>query len=183
LKHVAVALFLAIAVCATGDERPAAKYFRDITLVDHNGRSVDLYNDLMSGRTVVINTFFASCTGSCPVMAHTLGAMQTRFADRLGKDLVLISITVDPENDTPAKLNEYAKRVGAKEGWYFLSGSTQQVDYALNKIGQVTQQREGHMNIFVIGNDVTGLWKKGLALAKADDLVALVRSVLDDGKR
>ena len=181
-------IFLALALIWSAEatpplSSPAAKYFRDVTLVDHNGRSIDLYRDLMAGRTVVIHSFFASCSGSCPVMANTMGAMQKRFADRLGKDLVLVSITVDPETDTPAKLEEYAKRVGAKEGWYFLSGSKEQVDFALAKIGQATRQREAHQNIFVIGNDVTGLWKKGLALAKAEELVELVRSVLDDGKR
>lgn len=176
-----LALLFALAFTLLGEERPAAKYFRDVTLVDHNGRTVDLYRDLMSGRTVVINSFFASCTGTCPIMANTLTAIQKRFPDRLGKDLVLISITVDPETDTPAKLNAYAKRIGAKEGWYFLTGSRPQIDHALSKIGQMTSQREAHMNIFIIGNDATGLWKKGLALAKAEELVRIVETVVEDG--
>jgi protein SCO1/2 len=176
-KLLVLALF---ALSSFAADRPAAKYFGGITLVDQNGRTVDLYKDLMADHTVVINSFFASCAGSCPVMAHTLAAMQSRFGDRLGKELVIISITVDPANDTPERLREYAKKAGAKNGWYFLTGSKEQVDFALRKLGQATATREDHMNIFVVGNDRTGLWKKGLGLAKADDVAELVRSVLDD---
>jgi protein SCO1/2 len=158
---------------------PAPSYFRDLALVDQNGTEVDLYA-LMKGRTIVINTFFASCSGSCPVMAAAFSAIQTHYGERVGRDLVLVSITVDPEHDTPAKLREYAKRVNAGAGWYFLSGTREQVDRALRKLGQYVEVREQHQNIFLIGNDRTGLWKKALGLAKPAELIEVVRSVVDD---
>ena len=157
----------------------AGSYFRDLPLVDQNGNTVELYS-LMKGRTIVINSFFADCSGSCPVMANAFGAIQSKYPDRIGRDLVLVSITVDPEHDTPARLREYAKRMKAGEGWYFLGGSKAQVDRALRKLGHYVESREQHQNIFLIGNDRTGLWKKAFGLAKPAELVDIVRTVLDD---
>lgn len=161
-------------------ESPAAHYFGALPLVDQNGRTVDLYRDLLHGRTVVINAFFADCKGSCPVMANAYRAMQKRFADRLGRDLALISITVDPANDTPPKLKSVARQLEAKDGWYFLSGSPEQVHAALRRLGLDAEQRDGHSNLFLIGNDRTGLWKKALGIAKIDEVLDVVASVVDD---
>jgi protein SCO1/2 len=166
---------LVIATTAAGDH-----YLANLKLVDQHGRRVDLYDDLIHGRIVVMNSFFASCTASCPIMARTFLLMQNRLGERLGKDVILISITVDPENDTPAKLEEYARRIGAKPGWYFLTGTKEQVDAALRKIGQHTDVREAHMNVIIAGNDRTGLWKKALAIAPSEEVWKVVASVVDD---
>lgn len=172
-------------VCFSATAQPAApsaassKYFANLSLVDQDGNATDLYS-LMKNRTIVINTFFATCTGSCPVMTATLNAIQNRFADRLGKDLVLVSITVDPKNDTPAKLKSYANGAKAVAGRYFLTGSKEQVDAALKRIGQYVESPDRHMNVMIVGNEKTGLWKKAFALAKPEEIVEIVRSVLDD---
>lgn len=159
---------------------PAAQYFGTLPLVDQNGKTVDLYRDLLHGRTVVMNAFFAECKATCPIMASAYRAMQNRFADRLGRDLLLISITVDPENDTPPKLKALATQLEAKNGWYFLSGTPEQVNAALRRVGLFTENRDGHSNLFLIGNDRTGLWKKALGVAGIDAVIDVVKSVVDD---
>lgn len=173
-------LLLAPSGAFAAEPTGAATYFARLALVDQNGRRVDLYEDLMKGHTVVINSFFASCTGSCPVMGRTFLLLQSKLGDRVGKDVILVSISVDPERDTPAKLKAYAERIGAKPGWYFLTGTKAEVDNALRKIGQFTEMREGHANVIVAGNDRTGLWKKALGVAKAEDVYTVVASVIDD---
>jgi protein SCO1 len=177
----AAAIVLIIAVSArAADPPPAAHYFANLSLTDQNGRRVDLYNDLMKGRTVVINSFFASCTASCPVMARTFIYLQSQLGERVGRDVVLVSITVDPEHDTPEKLKEYAARMGTKGGWYFLTGTRAEIDAALKKIGQNSEGRDGHLNIVVIGNDRTGLWKKANGVASSTEIYKVVASVADD---
>ncbi len=178
------AALLAILVClplAASDAKPSASasYFANLKLVDQDGNSVDLYS-LMQGRTIVMHSFFATCVASCPIMTKTLSAVQERFADHVGKDLVLVSITVDPANDTPAKLKAYARNMNAKPGWYFLTGTKEQVDAALRKIGQYAEGRDNHTNILLIGNDKTGLWKKAFGLAKVSEILPIVDSVLND---
>jgi protein SCO1/2 len=157
-----------------------AKYFGGLTLVDQDGRTVDLYKDVMKGRTVAIHSFFASCPGSCPVMLGTIKTLQTRLGDRLEREVRLVSITVDPANDTPAVLKETAKKMQAKKGWVFLTGTKEQVDAALRKLGQYTEVRENHQDLIMAGNDRTGLWKKIYAMAKPSEVGDAVVSVADD---
>ena len=87
----------------------AQKWFTDVELLDQDGRRLRLYSDLLKGKTVVVNAFFATCKGVCPPMSENLRRVQEAFKGRVGKDLHIISITVDPETDTPALLKDYAK--------------------------------------------------------------------------
>jgi len=161
-------------------ESPAQHYFGDIPLVDQDGRTLRLYSDLLKGRTVVIDAMFTSCAGACPLMSDNLAKIQDWLGDRLGKEVYLLSFSVDPGTDTPAKLKEYAARLKARPGWYFLTGTKENVDAALTKLGQHAETREAHSNLFLIGNDKTGLWKKAFGLAKPADLIPIVESVLKD---
>jgi protein SCO1/2 len=158
----------------------AQKYFGDLKLVDQNGREVNLYPDLMKDKTVVINVMFTACTGACPVMSTTFSKIQQHLPDRVGKDVHLISISVDPVNDTPAKLKEYAGRFNAGPGWYFLTGSKENVEAALRKLGQYVETPAAHQSLFLIGNDKTGLWKKAFGLAKPEEILPVVDSVVND---
>jgi protein SCO1/2 len=167
----------ALPALATG---PAGDYFKDIVLTEQNGHRVRLYEDVIKDRTIVMNSFFASCKGSCPIVSQTYALLQDRFADRLGNDLMLVSITVDPANDTPPKLAEYARRMKAKPGWLLLTGSKDEVTRALKKIGQSSETPEAHLNVMIVGNDRTGLWKKAFALAKPDEIAGIVAGVLND---
>jgi protein SCO1/2 len=161
-------------------ESPARKYFTDVVLLNQNGERMRLYSDLLQGKVVIINSFFATCQGSCLPMNRNLEKVQEALGDHVGKDVFIISISVDPEVDTPASLREYAKKLHARPGWYFLTGDRQNVDFALNKLGQYVNNKQDHLNIFIIGNERTGLWKKAFGLARSDELVKVVESVLND---
>ena len=158
----------------------AQKYFGDIPLVNQDGKEMRFYSDLIKDKIVVIDVMFTSCTGVCPIMSSTFAKIQDRLGDRIGKDVHLISISVDPVNDTPAKLKEYAARFNAKPGWYFVTGPKENVDAVLKKLGQYVENREAHQNLFLIGNDKTGLWKKAFGLAKPEEIFPVVDSVVND---
>jgi protein SCO1/2 len=106
--------------------------------------------------------------------------VQEALGDRLGKDVHILSISVDPVVDTPTNLNAYAKKLHARPGWFFLTGAKENVDFALQKIGQFVPDKQDHLNIFIIGNERTGLWKKAFGLAQSEELVKVVESVLND---
>ncbi len=178
-----VLLFAFSLVSAQGQEPepPAAqKYFSDIQLVNQDGVKMRFYTDLLQGKTVIINSFFATCQGSCLPLMRNLQQVQTSLGDRLGKDARIISISVDPAVDTPGALKAYAKKVQAKDGWYFLTGDKASVEFALKKLGQFVEAKESHLNIFIIGNERTGLWKKAFGLAKSEEIVKVVDSVIND---
>ena len=161
-------------------DSPAKKYFSDIELTNQNGQKMRFYSDLLQGKVVIINSFFATCAGSCLPLTRNLEKLQQGLGARMGKEVHILSISVDPEVDTPASLKAYAKKLNAGPGWYFLTGDKESVDFALKKIGHFVDNKESHLNIFIIGNERTGLWKKAFGLAKADELMKVVDSVLND---
>ncbi|MCM3901479.1 MAG: SCO family protein [Pyrinomonadaceae bacterium] len=161
-------------------QSPSQTYFTDVLLVNQNDEKMRFYSDLLRGKVVVINSFFATCPGSCLPMERNLEKVQQALGDRLGKDVHIISISVDPTVDTPANLKEYAKKLNARPGWYFLTGEKQNVDFALKKLGHLVANKQDHLNIFIIGNERTGLWKKAFGLAQSDQLIKVVESVLND---
>lgn len=158
----------------------AQKYFSDVVLVNQHGQQLRFYSDLLKGKVVVISSFMATCTSACPVKNRNLEKLQDAAGDRLGKDVFILSISVDPVTDTPERLKEYAKTYHAKPGWHFLTGKKENVDWALYKIGQYVPDKQNHINVLVIGNESTGLWKKAFGLAKEEDLVNVFASVLND---
>ena len=138
------------------------------------------YSDVLKNKVVVINSFFTTCTSVCPPMNRNLERLQEALGDRLGKDAFFVSISVDPETDTPPRLKEYARRFHARPGWTFLTGKKENVDWALYKLGQYVETKDDHSTIIIIGNEPKGLWKKALGLAKADELMKIVDDVLND---
>jgi len=162
------------------DQTPAHKYFTDVELINQNGEKMRFYTDLLKGKVVIINSFFATCQGSCLPMNRNLEKIQEALGNHVGKEVNIISISVDPAVDTPVALKEYAKKLHARPGWYFLTGEKQNVEYALTKLGQYVNDKNDHLNIFIIGNERTGLWKKAFGLAPSDQLIKVVESVLND---
>ncbi len=161
-------------------ESGGKKYFTDVLLTNQNGEKMRFYSDLLQGKVVVINSFFATCAGSCLPLTRNLEKLQKALGPHMGEDVYFLSISVDPTVDTPASLKAYAKKLNAGPGWYFLTGDKANVDFALKKIGQFVDNKTDHLNIFIIGNERTGLWKKAFGLAREDELMKVVESVLND---
>jgi protein SCO1/2 len=165
---------------AAAEPSRAENYFTNIRLVNQDGKPVRLYADLLRGKVVVINSFFSTCKGSCPVMLSSFAKIQQHFAERVGEDLFLISITVDPQTDTPPVLKALAEGWKAKPGWQFVTGDKASVDLALHKLGQRVENKESHSNIFIIGKEATGLWKKARGLSRPEEIIPLIDEVLSD---
>ena len=161
-------------------QTPAQRYFTDIVLLNQNGEQMRFYSDLLQGKVVIIHSFFGTCRDSCLPMNHNLERVQEALGDRVGKDVRIISISVDPAVDTVASLKEYAKTFHARPGRYFLTGDKQNVDAVLRKLGQFVDDKQNHLNVIIVGNERTGLWKKAFGLARSEELVKVVESVLND---
>jgi protein SCO1 len=161
-------------------DTPARRYFTDVPLLNQYGETMRLYSDVLRGKVVVIHVFFSGCSNTCPVMLATCQKLQDHLGDRLGRDVHLISITVDPANDRWESLGDHASRLKARRGWYLLTGSSEDVGLALRKLGQAVDRREDHSNIFIIGNERTGLWKKVQGLAPAEQIIEILDSVITD---
>lgn len=96
----------------------------DVILQRADGAGVRLRREIDDGRPVLLSFVFTSCTTICPVLSRTFAGIQSRLgADR---DRVhMVSVSIDPEHDTPARLLEYAERYGAGPQWSFYTGSAE----------------------------------------------------------
>ncbi len=116
----------------------------DFSLTDQSGASVRL-SDLF-GRVVAVNFIYTRCPlpDVCPRLSANFASVQRRFASLLGKDLMLLSVTIDPEHDTAAELSKYAKIWNARaEGWRFLTGSSHDVQGIAGRFGMNYWPEEG----------------------------------------
>ena len=191
LRPLATAMLIAAAVTtaaaagaqpanAPGHDTAARSYFTDVVLINQDGREMRLYSDLLKDRVVIISAMFTDCEGVCPVTMGNLKKIQKWLGPRLGDDVHLLSLTVDRKTDSPERLKQYAESFKAGQGWHFLTGTPENIDFALRKLGLWVQNREGHASQFLIGNVPTGLWKKAHGMADIDSLLEIVDSVLDD---
>jgi protein SCO1/2 len=128
------------------DRKQVGDLIPDFTLTDQQGRPVHFSE--LRGKTVVVNFIYTRCPlpDVCPRLSANFAVMQRRFRARLGKDLVLLSVTIDPQNDTPEVLNEYAARWGAdSSGWKFLTGDPAAIANVAGNFGLVYWPDEGSL--------------------------------------
>ena len=103
----------------------------DATVYDQNGNKLKFYTDLVKGKTVAINFIFTTCTAICPSLTATFRRVQQELGDRVGQDVHLISVSVDPTTDVPERLKEYAAKFKAGPGWTFVTGDKVEIDSVL----------------------------------------------------
>src|SRR5712664_1293479 len=95
----------------------AAEYFPNVPLTTQDGTVVHFYDDLLKGNAVVINLIYTRCSASCPLETAKLVQVQRLLGDRVGRDVFLYSISIDPKHDTPEVLKAYAERFHLGPGW------------------------------------------------------------------
>jgi protein SCO1/2 len=163
----------------------AAGYFPNVVLRTHEGKRVRFYEDLIKGRVVSMNFMFTSCSTFCPRATANLLKVQSRLGSRLGRDVFMLSITLDPETDTPQVLKEYAAAHQAKPGWYFLTGDKRDIDLIRRRLGVFDDDPDmtQHTGLLTYGNDATGSWAAMPMIAKPAVIARALTTLAGAGKR
>ena len=115
----------------------------DVVLTNQDGKKVPLIPFLDSEKPVMLEFIFATCTTICPVMSVSF----TNLQRRLGKDtekLRLVSVSIDPEHDTPSIMNKYLNRYNAQNGWDFLTGSKEDIDLVMKAFDAYVSDKMNH---------------------------------------
>jgi cytochrome oxidase Cu insertion factor (SCO1/SenC/PrrC family) len=149
----------------------------DVPVLDQDGNKLHFYTDLIKGKTVAINFIFTNCTTICPPLAATFARLQKEMGDKIGKDVHLISISVDPVTDTPERLKAWGAKFKAGPGWTFVTGEKQEMDKLLNALGAAVSRREDHTPATIIGNDSKGVWTRTYGLAKISQIMGVIQNV------
>jgi protein SCO1/2 len=156
---------------------PRAKYFPNFLMRTHEGKEVRFYDDLIHGKHVVINMMYADCQGICPTMTANLVKVQELLKDRIGKDIFMYSITLQPEKDTPEALKHYAEMHGVKKGWLYLTGSPADIETLRRKLGftepdpERDKDKANHTGLLRIGNELTNMWIATPGVGKPHNVV------------
>lgn len=163
------------AAAAKPVERQSARItVADTALVDQDGRAVKFKTDALGDRIVVVNFAYTTCTTVCPVVSASLAQMQDKLGARLGRDVGLVTVTVDPLRDTPARMKAYAGSVGARAGWSWLTGAKPQVDEVLKAFGAYTANFVEHPPLVLVGDAKSGKWLRFYGLPTPNQLVDAV---------
>ncbi len=158
-----------------------AAWFTNARLQAHDGRTLRFYADLLRGKIVLINFIFTACGDICPTVNQTLARVQQRLGERVGRDIFLYSLSLDPEHDTPQLLRLYAEAFEAGPGWLFLTGRPDDIELLRHRLGFVYSDpvrdadRSQHLGAVRIGNEPLHLWTMCPGLAAPE---AIVRSVM-----
>jgi protein SCO1/2 len=133
-------------------------------LQTQDGKPVRFYDDLVKGKTVLVNFIYTSCEKSCSPTTANLARVHALLGDRVGRNLILLSISLDPTVDRPETLKEYAARFGQFNGWYFLTGNDAEIDHLRRSMGLYDldpvrdADKTQHAGIVIVGNDATNRW-------------------------
>jgi len=160
------------------DEGEQRRYFTDTKLLDQDGREVRFYTDALRGKVVLISFIYTNCTDICPILMHNLSDVQNSLGDRFGKDVFFVSISVDPEDDTPEELMKYAGRYNARPGWTFLTGPKKDVDAVIRRFGEFQEDFEDHSMTFVLGDVKNARWSKMRGDQPPEAILPRIRDLL-----
>jgi cytochrome oxidase Cu insertion factor (SCO1/SenC/PrrC family) len=136
----------------TSNQQPATRHIPDVAVQTQAGSEVHFYSDLLENRVTAVNFIFTSCTTVCPLMGVRFAQLQPL----LPKDVSLVSVSIDPTNDTPARLEAWAHRVGAKPGWTLVTGAKPDIDDLLRSLGTQIADPASHTPLILIIDDRGG---------------------------
>lgn len=161
-----------------GDDAGRRAWFTDLPLITQDTRRVKFYTDVLKDKVVLLSFIFTSCDEACPLMMKTFFDVQTLLGDRAGKEVFMVSISVDPETDTPEALKAYGERYRAGPGWTFLTGEKRNVDWVVYKLGQYRKEIEDHSTLFLLGDVRNGRWRKIPASTPPEAIVLDIETLL-----
>jgi protein SCO1 len=146
-----------------------------IRLVRDDGKTVALASELDRTRPVVVDFIFTRCTTICPVMSRTFAQLQGKLGTQRD-NVQMVSISLDPEYDTPERLADYAKRLKAGPRWHFYSGTVDAVVAAQRAFESFRGDKMDHTPVTFVRPGAAGTqWERIDGFASADELVAELR--------
>ena len=152
-------------------KRTVEKYkIPDVVLINQDGKKVRLAALLDSDQPVVVDFIYGTCTTICPVLSAGYVNLQRKFAPA-SQNVRLISITIDPENDSPKILKEYLKRYRAKPGWDFLTGSRADIDAVMKGFNAYIPDKMSHYPLNLIREPKSGSWVRIFGLLSSREFL------------
>jgi protein SCO1/2 len=137
----------------------------DVAVLDQNGNKLKFYSDLVKGRKVVVNFVYTTCKGVCPMSGENFARLQARLGERLGRDVFMISVTTDPEVDSPARLKAWSDKYRPAQGWTLVTGGKEEITKLLRVLTGDGPKTGYHVPAVCVIDDLkkSQTWNYGLS--------------------
>jgi protein SCO1/2 len=152
-----------------------ARPIPDVRLTDQGGHQVRFASDVLRQRPALISFIYTRCTTTCPLVGATVATVTEKLQADAEK-LAIVSITVDPDYDTPERLRDWRKLHGDMPQWTLLTGAKREINQLLRALGAYSANIEDHSEILLIGPNASGQWVRMSSLAAWDTVAAQVRA-------
>jgi len=162
-------------------ERLQRDHLPNVELITHEGKKVRFYDNLVKDKKVVINFMYTNCgDGTCPITTANLVRLQTLLKGRVGRDIFFYSITLKPEEDTPAALGKYAKNHHVGPGWLFLTGKPEEIERLRRGLGFAYSDpaedadKSNHVGMIRYGTEPLMFWGASPGMARPEHLLRVL---------
>jgi len=153
-------------------EREVESYaMPDVTLVNQRGQPVRLLDLVDSGKPILVNFIYTTCATIGPVLAAGFSNLQQKLGPR-AQGVQLISFTMDPEYDSPARMARFLKRYRARPGWDFLTGTRSDIDRVMLAFDAYVDKKMSHEPLTFLKAPGSGQWVRALGLLSTSELLA-----------
>lgn len=177
-EHCGRRALLAAALQALAGRAAAGPRVADVPVRTQDGRTLRFYSDLVRGRVVAVNFIFTGCSTICPILGTGFASVQKQLG-RQAADVGLVSVSVDPENDTPARLSEWSRQFGARPGWTLVTGSVPDMNDLRASLGAAGDPASHAALVIVIDDRHGGPWQRLDGLADPAVIARVLRSRIE----
>lgn len=154
----------------------------DVQVVTQTGERLHFNSELLKGRVAIVTGFFTTCTSMCPITQESLAHIAKLLGPRLGKDVIIVSLSVDPENDTAARMKAWGEKFHIGPGWTLASGNKVDMQNLLKSLGLYVDIPQRHQSLLMIGGESSG-WVRVSSWTPAEKLVKLVNEQHENAKK
>ena len=153
------------------------KAIPDAELLNQDGKKIHFYSDLIKDKVVIVSFFFTSCNLICPMQGESISRLQAMLGERLGRDIYLVSVSMDPEADPPERLKIWGTQFGARPGWTLVTGKKSEIDKVAMALTGAPAVKGDHSPVVFVGSDKTGRWIRAYGLGEPARFASLIDEV------
>jgi protein SCO1/2 len=132
----------------------------DLEVTDESGRTRRFLSGVIGDKLAAVTFTYTTCTTICPVLEGVFQSLQKRLGERLGAEVVLVTITIDPVNDIPPRLAAHARKLRAAPGWTFLTGAKDTVNLLLKGLEVYSPDLLNHPPTVFVVDGRRGVWNR-----------------------
>ncbi len=162
-------------------DRAAREYFTDREVIDQHGNRLRFYSDVLQDRVVLLNVIYTNCTDACPLITQKLMQARRQLVPAIKDEVWFISISTDPERDTPEELQKFARKQQVEQrNWLFLTGAKSDIDLILRKLKQYSPNINAHSTGLLAGTTrERHQWVPVSPAVQPDGIALILRSLAE----